>query len=98
MSRNTDRNRPKNAVRQATGLGVETLLYGLPQGETERYTEQLLATNRTEAQFEVIKRIASADGWHSFRIASCDLSKAPNFASTLNTQATNMATLSPKPT
>ncbi len=57
----------------------ETVLYGLPKGETERYTEALLATNRTDAQFEMIKRIASVDGWHSFRIAKIDLRTPPDF-------------------
>lgn len=64
----------------------QILLYAIPKGETERYTEGLLATNCTnQADIDKVVAVASADGWHSFRVAYWDGS-APNFAATLNTK------------
>lgn len=52
---------------------MEILVYGLPHGETERYTEDLLAsTCRTAADVARVKAAASADGWHSFRVTTWD--------------------------
>jgi hypothetical protein len=64
-------------------MPVEYLLYGIPKGETERYTEVLLLTNATPAKVEKVKELATRDGFHSFRVASIDLSVAPDFAKTL---------------
>lgn len=62
---------------------MEHLLYGLAKGETERYTEWLLATGlQTPAQIDKIKEIASNDGFHSFRVAKFD-GGAPDFTKTL---------------
>jgi hypothetical protein len=59
------------------------LLYGIPKGETERYTESLLYTQgKTMADIEHVKTIASRDGWHSFRIAYSDGSP-PDFTGTV---------------
>jgi hypothetical protein len=74
--RNTD------ATTKEHARGTETLLYGLPKGETERYTESLLSTN--PARFDEIKRLASADGWHSFRIATITLGELPDFVGSLS--------------
>lgn len=57
----------------------ETLLYGLPKGETERYTEVLLLTNATPAKIEKVKVLAAKEGFHSFRVAEIDLSVPPDF-------------------
>jgi len=57
----------------------QTLLYAIPKGQTERYTEALLHSNITSAAHaEQVKEIASKDGWHSFRVTTWDGS-APHF-------------------
>jgi hypothetical protein len=62
----------------------EILLYGLRQGETERYTEVLLATNcKNDADIEKVKTVAGKDGFHSFRIAYYN-GEAPDFTGTIN--------------
>jgi len=48
---------------------IEYVMWGLPKHSTERYDEVLLLS----------KELASKDGFHSFRIAAIDLSKAPDF-------------------
>ena len=58
---------------------IETLLYGIPKGETERYTEVLLLTNATPASIERVKALAAKDGFHSFRVSTVDLSLPPDF-------------------
>lgn len=63
---------------------METLLYGLPAGETERYTEVLLSAKATtEAQIEAVKTAASKDGFHSFRLANFTIGELPDFAATI---------------
>jgi hypothetical protein len=62
---------------------TETILYGLPKDATERYEEVLLLTNATPAMIERCKVLAAKDGFHSFRVAQVDLSKAPNFGKSL---------------
>lgn len=57
----------------------ETVLYGIPKGETERYTEVLLLTNATPEKIERVKVLAAKDGFHSFRVAVIDLSVPPDF-------------------
>jgi hypothetical protein len=59
---------------------IETVLYGLPKGATERYEEVLLLTNATPEKIEQVKALASKDGFHSFRVAQIDLSEAPDFS------------------
>ena len=56
------------------------VVYGLPEGQTERWQEALLAeTCRTAADVEAVKAAAAKDGWHSFRVARIDLSQPPDF-------------------
>jgi len=58
----------------------ETLVYGLPKGETERYMEVLLATKcKTTEDIAKVKAAAAADGFHSFRVTKFDPSKPPDF-------------------
>lgn len=57
----------------------ETVLYGLPKGATERYEEVLLLTNATAELIERVKVLAAKDGFHSFRVATIDLSVPPDF-------------------
>ena len=59
---------------------IEQIMYGIPKGETERYTEVLLLSNATEEKIARVKELAAKDGFHSFRIAKVDLGTAPNFA------------------
>lgn len=47
----------------------EYLLYGLRAGETERWTEDLLASRDSRASAESVIERAKRDGYHSFRIA-----------------------------
>jgi hypothetical protein len=62
----------------------ETLIYGLERGETRDYMETLLATNcKTPQDIEKVKAAASAQGWHSFRVAFYN-GEAPNFAKAVN--------------
>lgn len=61
----------------------ETVLYGIPRGETERYTERLLLTNATPEKIERVKVLAAIDGFHSFRVAEIDLSTPPDFSKTV---------------
>lgn len=65
----------------------EILIYGLAQGETRDYMEELLAcfkdSANTAANIEKVKAAASAHGFHSFRIAGYS-GEAPNFAAAVN--------------
>lgn len=64
-------------------MSPQILVYALPAGETERYTESLLASHcASEADVERVKTAASADGWHSFRVTTWDGS-APDFTSAI---------------
>jgi len=65
-------------------MTTETVLYGLPKGETERYTEVLLLTNATPALIEKVKVLAARDGFHSFRVAVIDLTVKPDFTKVIN--------------
>lgn len=58
---------------------TETVLYGLPKGATERYEEVLLLTNGTPERIAKAKELATRDGFHSFRVATIDLSAPPDF-------------------
>lgn len=64
-------------------MAKEIVLYGLPKNATERYEEVLLLTNATAELIEEVKRLATQDGFHSFRVAEIDLSTPPNFAKTV---------------
>lgn len=62
---------------------TEVLIYGLKQGEARDYMEELLAcfkdSANTTANISRVKEAASAQGWHSFRVARY-AGQAPNFA------------------
>ena len=60
------------------------LVYGLEKGERRDSMETLLATNcRDAGDVEKVKAAASAEGWHSFRVATYN-GEAPNFAKAVN--------------
>jgi hypothetical protein len=65
----------------------EILIYGLPKGETRDYMEDLLAcfpvSDKAAQNVEAVKAAASAQGFHSFRIATYN-GEAPNFAKAVN--------------
>jgi hypothetical protein len=65
----------------------EILIYGLKQGEHRDYMEDLLACFKdganTQANIERVKNAASAQGFHSFRVANYN-GEAPNFAAVFN--------------
>jgi len=59
---------------------MEILIYGLEKDETRDYMESLLATNcKTQSDIEKVKAVASAAGFHSFRVTTYN-GEAPNFA------------------
>jgi hypothetical protein len=64
----------------------EILIYGLERGETRRYTEALLAnfpkTDNAASNIEKVKAAASAEGYHSFRVATYN-GEPPNFAAAI---------------
>ena len=63
---------------------MEILIYGLEKGEYRDYMETLLASNfTTAAQVDRVKELASAAGFHSFRVATYN-GEAPNFAKAVN--------------
>jgi hypothetical protein len=66
----------------------EILIYGLPQGETRDYMEDLLAcfqvTDKAQDNIEKVKAAASAQGFHSFRITGFVPGTKPNFAKAVN--------------
>lgn len=61
----------------------EYLLYGLHKDESRDYMETLLLVTKDKNQIDRVIKIASVDGWHSFRTATYN-GEAPNFTNTLN--------------
>jgi hypothetical protein len=59
---------------------IETILYGIPKGATERYEEVLLLTNATPETIKKVKALAAKDGFHSFRVAKINLDAPPDFS------------------
>jgi hypothetical protein len=66
----------------------EILIYGLKQGETRDYMEDLLAcfqaTDKAQENIERVKAAASAHGFHSFRVTGFVPGTKPNFAKAVN--------------
>jgi hypothetical protein len=69
-------------------MKTEILIYGLKQGETRDYMEDLLGcfqvTDKAQQNIERVKAAASAQGFHSFRIAGFVPGTKPNFAKAVN--------------
>ena len=59
---------------------TETVLYGKRKDATH---EWLLLTNATPETIEKVKILARRDGFHSFRVATINLSVAPDFGQTI---------------
>ena len=64
-------------------MKTEYLLYALEAGENRSYMETLLTATPDKKRIEQVKKLASKDGWHSFREATFN-GEAPNFAKTVN--------------
>lgn len=66
----------------------EILIYGLKQGETREYMEDLLAcfpvSDKAASNIEKVKAAASAQGFQSFRVAGFVLGTHPDFAKAVN--------------
>lgn len=62
---------------------TEYLLYGLPHGQTERYTELLLIATTDRAIIDRVRGLAERDGFHSFREVTYS-GEAPDFSKTIN--------------
>jgi len=64
----------------------EILIYGLERGETRDYMEALLANfeanDKAASNIEKVKAAASAQGFHSFRIAYYN-GESPDFAAAI---------------
>ena len=62
----------------------ETLIYALSSGDNMSWQEQLISSHcKNDADVQKVIAAASADGWHSFRVAYFN-GEAPNFAATVN--------------
>lgn len=62
----------------------ETLIYALAANDRADWQEQLISSQcKTDADVAKVIAAASADGWHSFRVAYFN-GEAPNFAATVN--------------
>lgn len=67
----------------------EYVMWGIPQGETERHMEVLLAEGLTsQAQVDRVRELATADGYHGLRVWEWDGS-TPDFTRALNRKKTN---------
>jgi hypothetical protein len=53
----------------------EFVLWGLPEGKTDFLYAQVLFSGPSMQEVEKIKRLASKQGWHTFRIQTLDLSQ-----------------------
>jgi hypothetical protein len=55
-------------------------VWALPKGETERYTEVLISEKcHNLADVKRVQARAAQDGYHSFRVATINLSDPPDF-------------------
>lgn len=62
----------------------ETLIYALAANDRADWQEQLISSQcKTDSDVAKVIAAASADGWHSFRVAYFN-GEAPNFAATVN--------------
>lgn len=69
---------------------TETLIYGLPKGESRDYMEELLydgGLKLTDAQINQVLKAARDAGYHSFRITGFDPTIAPDFTKAIATKS-----------
>lgn len=63
----------------------EIVVWGLPPEETRAWAEVILSVNcKNQPDVDKVISVASADGYHSFRVQEVDLSTPPDFAKTVN--------------
>lgn len=63
-------------------MARETVIWAIPAGKTDALDEQIMVGGMgllSAANIERVKSAAGADGWHSFRVVTLDLSVAPEF-------------------
>lgn len=69
-------------------MKTEILIYGLPQGETRDYMEDLLACfpcgANDAANIAKVTAAATAAGFHSIRVTGFTPGTKPNFAKAVN--------------
>jgi len=53
-------------------MNRERALWAMPAGESDRIHEQVLTCTTDPARIEVVKAIATAAGWHGFRVQVID--------------------------
>jgi hypothetical protein len=63
-------------------MKTEYLLYGLAKGETCEGMESILLHTINPIDIPKAKKLATADGWHSFRVAEYK-GEAPDFTDVL---------------
>jgi hypothetical protein len=56
------------------------IVWALPEGTRNPIDEMFLAEVKTQEQVEKIKKLATEQGFHSFRITDFSMSTPPNFA------------------
>jgi len=54
------------------------VLWALPKGKKDPIYERILLSSATKADIAKIKKLATKDGWHSFRVMPLD-GKKPDF-------------------
>jgi hypothetical protein len=55
---------------------IEYALWGLPEGKTDKFHEVLLLSRVNDrSKIDMVKKMASEDGYHSFRVQSLDIEK-----------------------
>ena len=64
-------------------MKTEYIVYGLAKGETRDYMTELLLVTTDPANIEKVKKLARADGFHSFRVSTFN-GEAPDFTKTVN--------------
>jgi hypothetical protein len=65
----------------------EFVLWGLPKGSSDRLDERVLTSTTDRARIDQVKKLATADGWHSYRIQTLD-GTLPDFVGAITTKGT----------
>ena len=68
-------------------MKAETVIWGLPKGETRDYMETVLYDGGlllNESQVQQIKDAATKDGFHSFRVWKFEHGQLVDFSQTIN--------------
>jgi hypothetical protein len=85
----------KPTQRKDNPVTTETLIYGLPKGETGRYAEVLLYGGGRKLSEDDVRKVlaaASKDGFHSFRVTGFKAGTFPDFGSAVLRKANPVKT------